>query len=115
ITAHASSVNSPRRTTDTSSTTNPYKIGRTRPRRAPSDSSADWVDEAGRTYDAVGNFPGQYFDRQWPQLQYQIERHLEKADLVPVDVSRFSAQQTAMVEQFIADRGFGPRIFIVGK
>ncbi|MFD6693428.1 WXG100-like domain-containing protein [Micromonospora aurantiaca (nom. illeg.)] len=84
-------------------------------RRAPSDSSADWVDEAGRTYDAVGNFPGQYFDRQWPQLQYQIERHLEKADLVPVDVSRFSAQQTAMVEQFIADRGFGPRIFIVGK
>ncbi|MFG3682633.1 WXG100 family type VII secretion target [Micromonospora chalcea] len=84
-------------------------------RRALSDSSADWVDEVGRTYDAVGNFPGQYFDRQWPQLQYQIERHLEKADLVPVDVSRFSAQQAAMVEQFIAHRGFGPRVFIVGK
>ncbi|MFG1721272.1 hypothetical protein ACGFII_21855 [Micromonospora chalcea] len=84
-------------------------------RRAPPDSSADWVDGAGRTYDAVGNFPGQYFDRQWPQLQYQIERHLEKADLVPVDVSRFSAQQTAMVEQFIADRGLGPRVFIVRK
>ncbi|MFG1716087.1 WXG100 family type VII secretion target [Micromonospora sp. NPDC049203] len=84
-------------------------------RRAPSDSSADWVDDAARTYDAVGNFPGQYFDRQWPQLQYQIERHLEKADLVPVDVSRFSPQQTAMVEQFIADRGLGPRVFIVGK
>ncbi|MFC4018838.1 hypothetical protein ACFOW4_12920 [Micromonospora sp. GCM10011542] len=32
MTAHASSVNSPRRTTGTSSTINHYKIGRTRPR-----------------------------------------------------------------------------------
>ncbi|MFG1777736.1 WXG100 family type VII secretion target [Micromonospora sp. NPDC049051] len=83
--------------------------------RAPADSSADWVDDAGRTYDAVGNFPGQFFDRQWPQLQYQIERHLDKADFVPVDVSKFSAEQTARVEQFLADRDLGPRVFIVGK
>ncbi|MFG2010580.1 WXG100 family type VII secretion target [Micromonospora sp. NPDC048868] len=83
--------------------------------RAPADSSADWVDDAGRTYDAVGNFPGQFFDRQWPQLQYQIERHLDKAELVPVDVSKFSVEQTARIEQFIADRDFGPRVFIVGK
>ncbi|MGY3520632.1 WXG100-like domain-containing protein [Micromonospora sp. PTRAS2] len=83
--------------------------------RAPEGSSADWVDGSGRTYDAVGNFPGQYFDRQWPQLQYQIERHLTKADLVPVDVSQFSGEQVARIEQFIADRGLGPRVFIVGK
>ncbi|MFF5180655.1 WXG100 family type VII secretion target [Micromonospora sp. NPDC000316] len=83
--------------------------------RAPADSSADWVDSAGRTYDAVGNFPGQFFDRQWPQLQYQIERHLDKADLVPVDVSRFSAEQVARIEQFIEARGLGPRVFIVGN
>ncbi|WP_329010280.1 WXG100 family type VII secretion target [Micromonospora rifamycinica] len=83
--------------------------------RAPEGSSADWVDSNGRTYDAVGNFPGEYFDRQWPQLQYQIERHLNKADLVPVDVSRFSAEQIAMIERFIVDRGLGPRVFIVGK
>ncbi|MGC4806476.1 hypothetical protein ACLQ2V_15745, partial [Micromonospora sp. DT233] len=83
--------------------------------RAPAGSSADWVDGAGRTYDAVGNFPSQFFERQWPQLQYQIERHLGKADLVPVDVSRFSAEQIARVEQFIADRRLGPRVFIVGK
>ncbi|MBW4701218.1 WXG100 family type VII secretion target [Micromonospora sp. RL09-050-HVF-A] len=83
--------------------------------RAPEGSSADWVDSNGRTYDAVGNFPGHYFDQQWPQLQYQIERHLTKADFVPVDVSRFSAEQIATIERFIADRGLGPRVFIVGK
>ncbi len=82
--------------------------------RAPAESSADWVDEAGHTYDAVGNFPGHFFDRQWPQLQYQIERHLDKADFVPVDVSRFSAEQISQVERFIADRGLAPRVFIVG-
>lgn len=83
--------------------------------RAPVESSADWVDEAARTYDAVGNFPAQFFDRQWPQLQYQIVRHLEKADLVPVDVSTFTPAQVAQLEQFITDRGLGPRVFIVGK
>lgn len=82
--------------------------------RAPAESSADWVDEAGHTYDAVGNFAGRFFDRQWPQLQYQIERHLDKADFVPVDVSRFSAEQISQVERFIADRGLAPRVFIVG-
>ncbi|WP_422733421.1 WXG100 family type VII secretion target [Micromonospora sp. WMMD558] len=82
--------------------------------RAPADSSADWVDGAGRTYDAVGNFPSQFFDRQWPQLQYQIQRHLDKADFVPVDVSRFSPEQIAILKQFIADRNLGPRVFIVG-
>ncbi|MEU9510203.1 WXG100 family type VII secretion target [Micromonospora sp. NPDC048170] len=83
--------------------------------RAPANSSADWVDDAGRTYDAVGNFSNQFFDRQWPQLQYQIERHLDKADLVPVDVSQFTVEQVARIEQFIAARGLGPRVFIVGK
>jgi hypothetical protein len=83
--------------------------------RAPAGSSADWVDGAGRTYDAVGNFPGRFFERQWPQLQYQIERHLTKADLVPVDVSQFSAEQVARVEKFVMDRNLGPRVFIVGR
>ncbi|MFG1654506.1 WXG100 family type VII secretion target [Micromonospora sp. NPDC049275] len=84
-------------------------------RRAPTESSADWVDEAGRTYDAVGNFPAQFFERQWPQLQYQIERHLDKADLVPVDVSRFTPEQVARIERFITERRLGPRVFLVGK
>jgi hypothetical protein len=82
--------------------------------RAPAGSSADWIDASGRTYDAVGNFPGDFFDRQWPQLQYQIQRHLDKADLVPVDVSRFSPEQAARVARFIADNNLGPRVFIVG-
>jgi hypothetical protein len=84
-------------------------------KRAPHGSSADWVDDAGRSYDAVGNFPPQYFDQQWPQFQFQIERHLDKADLVPVDVSKFTPDQVARIEQFIADRNLAPRVFILGK
>jgi uncharacterized protein YukE len=83
--------------------------------RAPQGSAADWLDEAGRTYDAVGNFPPQFFDRQWPQLAFQIERHLDKADFVPVDVSTFTPQQVAKVEQLIAAKGLGPRVFILGR
>ena len=83
--------------------------------RAPAESSADWVDEAGRTYDAVGPFPPMYFDRQWPQFTFQIERHLEKADLVPVDVSSFSPAQVARIEEFIIEHNLGPRVFILGR
>jgi hypothetical protein len=83
--------------------------------RAPSGSRADWIDEAGRSYDAVGNFPPQYFDQQWPQFSYQIERHLEKAEFVPVDVSRFTPEQVARIENFIAERGLGPRVFTLGR
>lgn len=83
--------------------------------RAPADSSADWIDEAGRTYDAVGPFPPQYFDRQWPQFTFQVERHLDKADLVPVDVSSFTPAQVAKIEEFIIERNLGPRVFILGR
>lgn len=84
--------------------------------RAPAGSSADWIDEAGRTYDSVGNFPAQFFAREWPRLQYQMVRHVNhKADLVPVDVSKFTPAQVALVEQFITDRHLGPRVFIVGR
>ncbi|MFI7541630.1 WXG100 family type VII secretion target [Actinoplanes sp. NPDC049599] len=83
--------------------------------RAPAESRADWIDEAGRSYDAVGNFPPQFFDQQWPQFSYQMERHLEKADFVPVDVAKFSPEQIARIERFIAERGLAPRVFILGR
>jgi hypothetical protein len=83
--------------------------------RAPADSRADWIDEAGRSYDAVGNFPPQFFDQQWPQFSFQMERHLEKADFVPVDVARFNPDQIARIERFITERGLGPRVFILGR
>jgi uncharacterized protein YukE len=84
-------------------------------RRAAPGEPADWVDEVGRTYDAVGPFPARYFARQWTQVRYQLSRHLEKADLVPVDVSEFTADQTARVKQHISDNDLGPRIFLVGE
>jgi len=83
--------------------------------RAPAGSRADWIDESGRSYDAVGNFPPQFFDQQWPQFSFQMERHLGKADYVPVDVSRFTPEQISRIERFIAERGLGPRVFILGR
>ncbi len=73
----------------------------------------DWVDENGSTYDAAGNFSSKYFDQQWPTLQTRILDHIGKADFVPVDVSGFSSEQVAQVQQFIAP--LGPSVFLVGQ
>ena len=73
----------------------------------------EWVDAEGKTYDAVGNFDSRYFDKQWPRLQARILDHLDKAECVPVDVSRSSTAQVQKVQQFV--QGLGPRVFIVGK
>ena len=79
-----------------------------------SDGSADWVDDAGKTYDAVGPFDGKYFAQQWNSLKRQITWHLNyEADLVPVDVSEFSADQILQIKQFIAP--LGERVFLVGE
>jgi hypothetical protein len=69
-----------------------------------------WSD--GKTYDAVGNFDGKYFDQQWQNLQNQIVKHLGKADYVLVDVAKFTPEQIAKIEQFIGP--LGPRVFLVG-
>jgi hypothetical protein len=81
--------------------------------RAPEGAPYDWTDQAGNTYDAVGNFDAKYFDQQWPQLQGRIADHLGKADFVPVDVSTFTPAQVAKVEAYIQQ--FGSRVFIVGR
>jgi hypothetical protein len=72
----------------------------------------DWVDNNGATYDGVGNFDGRFFDQQWSNLQERILDHLSKADFVPVDVSRFTPDQVALVKEFIKD--LGSRVFLVG-
>jgi len=82
-------------------------------RRAPAQSGVDWIGSDGKTYDAVGNFPGRFFDRQWGRLKYRIEQHLDKADYVPVDVSQFTGEQIDRVREFIEP--FAPRVFIVGE
>lgn len=81
--------------------------------RAPKANAADWIDQTGRSYDAVGGFPGRFLDDQWDNFTMQIDRHLDKADLVPVDVSQFSADQIKRVRAFIAP--LGPRVFTVGE
>ena len=78
-----------------------------------SNPGVDWVDATGNTYDAVGNFSSKYFDQQWPNLRTRILDHMAKADFVPVDVSGFTKQQIAQVQQFI--RLLGPSVFLVGQ
>jgi hypothetical protein len=83
--------------------------------RAPRWSRADWFDELGVSYDAVGPFAAGRFDQQWRRFSEQIVLHLRKAELVPVDVSLFTAAQVEVIETFIADRGLAPRVFILGR
>jgi hypothetical protein len=56
--------------------------------RAARQDDFDWVDHDGRTYDAVGNFPARFFEAEWDHLQVRIVDHLEKAEFVPVDISK---------------------------
>ncbi|WP_258904579.1 hypothetical protein [Actinokineospora sp. UTMC 2448] len=81
--------------------------------RSPHPKGPDWIDHTGKTYDAVGNFPAKFFDRQWEQVKIRILDHLDKADCVPVDVSQFTPEQRAQVRAFIAP--LGPRVFTVGE
>lgn len=82
--------------------------------RAEPGKPYDWVDASGRTYDAVGNFPSKYFDAQWPNLQDQIIRHAQtKAEIVPVDVSKFTAEQQASVRAFVRSLN-NANVIIVG-
>jgi len=62
---------------------------------------ADWIDSNGVTYDAVGPFDGRFFDQQWAAFQGRIVDHLDKADVVPVDVSKFTPAQAAQVCEFV--------------
>nr|WP_235716446.1 hypothetical protein [Mycolicibacterium smegmatis] len=81
--------------------------------RAGQGDAHDWVDAGGRTYDAVGNFPSKFFDSQWPNLQVRIVDHLEKAEIVPVDVSQFTAAQREVVREFVQGLG-NPNVVIIG-
>jgi hypothetical protein len=70
--------------------------------RAEEGKPYDFIDSAGKTYDAVGNFPSKFFESQWENLQQQIIRHAEfKADIVPVDVSKFTIEQQNTVREFV--------------
>lgn len=83
--------------------------------RAEAGKSYDFIDPTGKTYDAVGNFSSKFFDAQWSNLQDQIIRHSEfKADIVPVDVSKFTVQQQAIVRKFVEGLN-NPNVIIIGE
>ncbi|MFF5296989.1 hypothetical protein [Paractinoplanes globisporus] len=82
--------------------------------RAPRWSRADWFDQYGVSYDAVGPFAAGRFDQQWRRFSEQILLHLRKADIVPVDVSLFTRAQAETVESFIGGHRLGPRVFTLG-
>lgn len=82
--------------------------------RAPRWSRADWFDEFGVSYDAVGPFSAFRFNQQWRRFSQQILLHLNKAQFVPVDVSLFTSTQIEVVELFIATQRLAPRVFTLG-
>ncbi|GAA0554880.1 hypothetical protein GCM10010172_41890 [Paractinoplanes ferrugineus] len=82
--------------------------------RAPRWSRADWFDEFGVSYDAVGPFSAFRFEQQWRRFSQQILLHLNKAQFVPVDVSLFAPAQIEVIELFIATHRLAPRVFTLG-
>jgi hypothetical protein len=83
-------------------------------RRAEKEKPYDWVStRTGTTYDAVGNFDAKFFDSQWSNLQREIVNHLNKAEVVPVDVSKFTKVQRLKVREFVLSLN-NPRIVIIG-
>lgn len=85
--------------------------------RNPEGAGPDWVGSDGKSYDALGPVPSQFFDRQWAQLRYRITQHLTKADYVPIDVSGLTEQQVTTVKQYLTDNAahLGSRVFLVGE
>jgi len=83
--------------------------------RAPHWSRADWFDQYGTSYDAVGPFASYRFDQQWRRFSEQIVLHLAKAELVPVDVTLFTVPQIEIIDRFITARRLAPRVFILGR
>ncbi|MFC4614266.1 hypothetical protein ACFO3K_06050 [Cellulomonas algicola] len=83
--------------------------------RAGKDERYDWIDARGTTYDAVGGQDGAFLQtqRQWSDFLQQIDLHLDKADLIPVDVSGFSAEQIARIRAYVAP--LDNRYFFVGE
>jgi hypothetical protein len=75
-------------------------LGR-RLRRALKDEVGDWVDEAGRTYDAVGPVPPEHFNAQ--SFSDSVKAHLKKQglDQVVVVVRELPPESRAAVDAMI--------------
>lgn len=72
--------------------------------RAEAGSTYDWIGSDGRTYDAVGGQDGQHLQTtsQWNKFFTQLDLHLEKADIIPIDVSGFDEEQVARIREYVA-------------
>ena len=77
------------------------------------DPRVEWVDQHGRTYDAMGPIPSEYFDKSWRKTMLSLDKHVEKADFTPFDVTGLSPEQIARVKDYI--KQYGDRVFVVGE
>jgi RHS repeat-associated protein len=79
--------------------------------------AADWVDDIGRTYDAVGPIPSQHFNLQ--SVTNSIGGHLNKQGLnkVVVDLSGLSSSQASQVSRYISNlpSSQANKIMILGR
>ena len=79
--------------------------------------AADWVDDLGRTFDAVGPIPSKHFNLQ--SVTKSISSHLNKQglDKVVVDLRGLSSSQAAQVSRYISNlpSSQSSRIIVLGK
>jgi RHS repeat-associated protein len=79
--------------------------------------AADWVDDLGRTFDAVGPIPSQHFNLQ--SVTNSIGSHLNKQGLnkVVVDLSGLSSSQASQVSRYISNlpSSQANKIMILGR
>jgi hypothetical protein len=62
-------------------------------------------------YFTIGPNPARYFDIE--NLKRSVQRHLDHADYVRVDVSDYTAEQRAAVKGYVGELG-NPRVLIIG-
>lgn len=69
-------------------------------RRATREEAGDWIDtRSGRSIDAVGPVPSRHLDVN--SFTRQISRHLDKVDLVPIDLRGLTQQQVSEILAFV--------------
>ncbi|CCH29356.1 hypothetical protein [Saccharothrix espanaensis] len=71
--------------------------------RWPAEKGPDWIDTNGRLWDAM-RMKSSFFDSEWAwgNIQNSITKHLNKAHLIPIDVSDLTSAQLATLTQYVA-------------
>ncbi|WP_280715326.1 hypothetical protein [Kitasatospora sp. MAP5-34] len=83
--------------------------------------SPDWVDAAGKTYDAMGrNLTADLFKQMWAKtgksgLMATITKHVAKCDVTVFDVTNIGADNIATLRTYLTDNNLLSKVVLVGE